>query len=45
MITPLMTNKNKPKVIMVMGSVSKINTGFTSKRNTPKTTATIIADR
>jgi len=39
-----MTNRNKPKLTMVAGSVKKINNGFTVIRNNPKTIATYIAD-
>ena len=44
-INALITNKNKPKVITVIGKVSTTKTGFTIKRNRPKTIATIIADQ
>ena len=39
-----MTNKNKPKLRIVAGSVKKINKGFTVIRNKPKAIATYIAD-
>jgi len=42
-ITALMTNKKRPKVITVTGSVNKTNTGFTNMFSNPKTTETIIA--
>ena len=42
-IKPLITNKNKPKVIMVIGKVSMTSIGLTNKFNIDKTIATIIA--
>ena len=39
-----MTNRNKPKLTMVAGSVKKINNGLTVIRNKPKAMATYIAD-
>ena len=42
MIT-LITNKKRPKVIMVSGRVSKIINGFTIKLSTANTNAKIIA--
>ena len=42
-IIALMQNRNKPKVIIVIGIVSITKTGFTKMRNKPKTTATKIA--
>ncbi len=39
-----MTNRNKPKLTMVAGSVKKINNGLTVIRNNPKAIATYIAD-
>ena len=39
----LITNKNKPKVKMVMGKVKKINIGLTTILNKPKTMATYKA--
>ena len=35
-----MTNKNKPKLTMVAGSVKKINNGLTVMRKKPKAIAT-----
>ena len=43
MINAFMINKNRPKVIMVMGSVRIIKRGFTKKFKIPNTNATIIA--
>jgi len=45
MINALITNRNKPNVTTVIGKVSTTKTGFTNKRNSAKTTATIIADQ
>lgn len=42
-ITALMTNKNKPSVITVTGSVKTTKIGFIKTFNNPKTTATITA--
>lgn len=42
-ITALITNKNKPKVINVTGNVRITNIGFIKRFNNPKTTATITA--
>ena len=42
-IQALMTNRNKPKVMMVTGSVKITKIGFTISRNKPKTIATNIA--
>jgi hypothetical protein len=41
-INALMTNKNNPKVKIVIGSVNKIKTGLTNRFNNPKTMATIM---
>jgi len=38
----LITNRNKPKVNTVTGSVNRTRIGFTNIFNNPKTTATII---
>ena len=43
MMMALMTNKNKPRVMMVMGRVSTIKIGFTKKFNMLSTKATIMA--
>ena len=43
-INPFITNKNKPKVTMVTGSVKTTKSGFTKRLRTDKTSATIIAD-
>ncbi len=37
-----MTNKNNPKVKIVIGNVNKIKIGLTNRFNSPKTMATII---
>ena len=42
-ISPLTTNKNKPSVKIVMGSVSIIKMGLTNRFNIESTAATIIA--
>lgn len=42
-IIALITNKNKPKVIMVAGSVKNIKSGLTNIFNNAITMATIIA--
>lgn len=42
-IVALMTNRNKPKVIIVMGNVKITIIGLTIKFNKLKATATIIA--
>ncbi len=42
-ISALITNRNKPNVIMVIGSVRITNIGLTNKFKIDKTTATIIA--
>ena len=42
-IKAFITNRNKPKVTMVIGKVKIIKTGFTYTFKTPKTTATIRA--
>ena len=42
-ISALITNKNKPKVIIVIGSVRMTNIGFTNKFKIDSTTATITA--
>jgi hypothetical protein len=44
-INALITNKNKPRVIMVAGIVRKINSGLTKIFKSPITTATIIASQ
>jgi hypothetical protein len=44
-ISALITNKNKPSVMMVAGIVRKINNGRTKIFNNPITTATIIASQ
>ncbi len=38
-----MTNRNKPKVKMVAGSVNNMITGFTTASKNPSTIAKIIA--
>ena len=43
MIQALITNKNKPKVISVAGSVKNINKGLKKAFNKPITNATHIA--
>lgn len=43
MINALMTNKNKPNVTMVTGSVKRIRIGFTNKFNKTRTAATTTA--
>lgn len=43
MITVLITNKNKPKVSMVIGNDTNCNTGFKMAFKIPNTMATIIA--
>jgi|Marorgknorr_s2lv_3_1036020.scaffolds.fasta_scaffold00737_6 hypothetical protein len=43
-INALTTNKNKPNVTIVIGSVRITKTGFTNKFNTANTKATIIAE-
>jgi hypothetical protein len=43
MMMALMTNKNKPKVNMVMGMVSNIKIGLINEFKKESTTATIIA--
>ena len=45
MIKAFITNKNKPKVIMVTGKVKIISNGFTRILSTARTTATIIAPK
>ena len=40
MMMALMTNKNRPNVINVMGIVNKTNIGFTKKFKSAKTIAT-----
>jgi hypothetical protein len=40
-IIALITNKNKPKVIMVTGKVNITKIGFINKLSNPNTTATI----
>lgn len=42
-IDALIINKNKPRVSMVIGSVSMTNKGFTTVFRTEITTATIMA--
>ena len=44
-IMALITNKNNPKVIIVIGKVNIINSGFTNTFNTDNTAATIMAVR
>ncbi len=44
-IRALITNRNKPKVIMVIGKVKMTKTGLTNKFNIDRTTATIMAVR
>ena len=41
-MTALMTNKNKPNVMMVTGKVNKTKIGLMKILSNPKTTATII---
>ena len=43
-IIALITNRNKPKVIIVMGNVNIMINGLTKIRKRPNTIATIIAD-
>lgn len=43
MMIALMTNKNKPKVRIVMGMVSMIRSGFKMALNNPNTAATTMA--
>ena len=45
MIAALITNKNKPKVTIVIGSVNMTKIGFKMAFKMANTTATIIADR
>jgi hypothetical protein len=42
-ITALITNRKRPKVIIVTGIVNKIKTGFKNVFNKARTTATISA--
>ena len=42
-IKALITNKNRPNVIIVIGNVKMINIGFTINLSKASTTATIIA--
>lgn len=42
-INALMTNKNRPKVTMVIGKVKITKMGFTNRFKTDKTAATTIA--
>ena len=44
-IRALITNKNKPKVTMVIGKVKITKTGFTKRFKTDNTTATMNAVR
>jgi len=41
MINALITSKNKPKVISVIGKVNRIRIGFIKMLSSPRTTATI----
>ena len=43
-IMALMTNKNNPKVIIVIGKVNIISNGLTKIRKRPNTIATKMAD-
>ena len=43
-ISPFITNKNKPKVMIVTGRVKMTKSGFTKRFKTDNTNATIIAD-
>ena len=43
-MSALITNKNKPKLSMVIGIVRITSIGFTIKRNREITTATMIAE-
>lgn len=45
MIDALMTNRNRPKVIIVMGKVRMTKIGFTIKFNKLRASATNIAVR
>ncbi len=42
-IKAFIISKNRPKVIIVIGSVNKTNIGFTKRFKMDKTTATIMA--
>ena len=44
MITALITKRNKPKVIMVIGKVKMTKSGFIKASNTANTTAKIMAE-
>lgn len=44
MITALITNENKPSVMMVIGSESSDIIGFTIRLSNPKTIANIMAE-
>ena len=44
MIAALITNRNKPKVMMVIGKVKMTKIGFTKESSTARTTAKIMAD-